>query len=155
MIPRESNDKLCDFARFFTLDGDWMTCKKCKRNLIASRDGEPLQHAAGCKNADRLHPWAELRALIAPGVPVECAAMLMNMAERVRVAQALSAQDWLRVNAPEQFAEWAAGNAKPATVDWMAGWEACRAMLSAAPQQSTHQAQADDAGVKTSLKGGE
>lgn len=40
-----------------------------------------------------------------------------------------TAQDWLRAHAPEQFAEWAAGNAKPSTVDWMAGWDACRAAI--------------------------
>ena len=72
MIPRENNDKLCEFARFFKLDGDWLTCTKCKRSLIASRDGEPLGHAAGCKHADRQHPWAELRALIAPSGVAPC-----------------------------------------------------------------------------------
>lgn len=36
------------------------------------------------------------------------------------------AHEWLRVNDHQQFMEWAAGNAKPATVDWMAGWDACR-----------------------------
>jgi hypothetical protein len=37
----------------------------CKRSLIASRDGEELNHADGCKFADEQHPWTQLRALIA------------------------------------------------------------------------------------------
>ncbi|HBI70674.1 MAG TPA: hypothetical protein DDZ22_17215 [Massilia sp.] len=65
-IPRENNDKLIELARYWKLDGDWMTCKGCKRSLIASRDGEELNHADGCKFAAQQHPWARLRALVAP-----------------------------------------------------------------------------------------
>lgn len=64
-IPRESNDALIKLAKYWKLDGDWMTCKGCRRSLIASRDGEELNHGDGCKFWDQQHPWAQLRSLIA------------------------------------------------------------------------------------------
>jgi len=63
-IPRESNDALIALARYWKLNGDWMTCKGCRRSLIASRDGEELAHGDGCKYWDQQHPWAQLRELI-------------------------------------------------------------------------------------------
>lgn len=63
-IPRESNDALIALAKYWKLDGDWMTCKGCRRSLIASRDGEELAHGDGCKYWDQQHPWAQLRKLI-------------------------------------------------------------------------------------------
>jgi hypothetical protein len=65
-MTSDDNDALLAFARVWTLDGDWMTCKGCMRNLIASRDGEELRHRNGCKYTDEKHPWARLRAIIAP-----------------------------------------------------------------------------------------
>jgi len=64
-IPRESNDALIALAKYWKLDGDWMTCRACRRSLIASRDGEELNHGDGCKFWDQQHPWAQLRGLIA------------------------------------------------------------------------------------------
>ena len=64
-IPRESNDALIAMAKYWKLDGDWMTCKGCRRSLIASRDGEELAHGEGCKYWNQQHPWAQLRELIA------------------------------------------------------------------------------------------
>jgi hypothetical protein len=63
-IPRESNDALIALARYWKLNGDWMTCKGCRRSLIASRDGEDLAHGDGCKYWNQQHPWAQLRKLI-------------------------------------------------------------------------------------------
>jgi len=63
-IPRASNDALIVLAKYWKLDGDWMTCKGCRRSLIASRDGEELNHGDGCKFWDQQHPWANLRELI-------------------------------------------------------------------------------------------
>lgn len=65
-MTSDDNNALCAFARYWKLDGDWMTCKGCKRNLIASRDGEVFKHGDGYKNLDQKHPWAQLRAIIAP-----------------------------------------------------------------------------------------
>lgn len=80
MIAQASNAKLCDFGRRWRLDGDYLRCLGCARAegrrpspatcqvgrpMIASCDGEPFTHADGCKQAKELHPWAELRALIA------------------------------------------------------------------------------------------
>ena len=64
-IPRASNDALNAMAKYWKLDGDWMTCNGCRRSLIASRDGEELAHGDGCKYWDQQHPWAQLRELIA------------------------------------------------------------------------------------------
>lgn len=64
-IPRESNDALIKLAKYWKLDGDWMTCRGCRRSLIASRDGEELNHGDGCKFWDQQHPWAQLRELVA------------------------------------------------------------------------------------------
>lgn len=80
MIPSEANNKLCEFGARWRLDGDYLRCLGCARAegrrpspancqvgrpMIASCDGEPFKHAEGCKQAKELHPWAELRALIA------------------------------------------------------------------------------------------
>jgi hypothetical protein len=65
-LTRETNEALTAFHRRWHLEADWLVCQGCKRPLIASRDGEPTSHAVGCKNADSLHPWAELRGLITP-----------------------------------------------------------------------------------------
>jgi hypothetical protein len=51
------------FADDWQLDGDLLRCTQCGRGLIASRDGEPLSHAAGCKNKV-LHPWRMLRVIL-------------------------------------------------------------------------------------------
>jgi hypothetical protein len=59
-----TNDALREFWRRWRLEGDWMTCVKCTRNLIASRDGEILPHAEKCKNSANQHPWRELRDLL-------------------------------------------------------------------------------------------
>lgn len=55
-----TNAKLDVFSRVWSLNGDWMTCKGCKRSLIASRTGEELGHGAGCKHAAQQHPWKQL-----------------------------------------------------------------------------------------------
>jgi len=47
-------------------DGDLMICRKCGRGLIASRDGEALQHRSDCDNRSGHHPWVELRAALNP-----------------------------------------------------------------------------------------
>lgn len=65
----DDNDKLLEFGRKWKLDGDWMVCKKCKRPIIASRDGEELPHADGCKQPNEQHPWRQLREIIAPAAP--------------------------------------------------------------------------------------
>lgn len=63
-MTSKTNDALCEFGQRWRLEGDWMTCVKCKRNLIASRDGEILPHADKCKNSANQHPWRELRELL-------------------------------------------------------------------------------------------
>ena len=91
MIPRESNDKLCDFGRRWRLDGDYLRCVGCARAegkrpnaatcqvgrpMLASCDGQPFKHADGCKQATELHPWAELRTLLAEPAPADDAALI-------------------------------------------------------------------------------
>lgn len=56
-----NNEFLRTILSVWDVDGDLMRCRLCKRALIASRDGEALNHAAGCKNATHKHPWQDLR----------------------------------------------------------------------------------------------
>lgn len=65
-MDNTDNASLCYLAKFWKLDGDWMTCKGCDRSLIASRDGEEIHHKDGCKFSDQQHPWRRLRNIIAP-----------------------------------------------------------------------------------------
>ena len=63
-MNRESNEMLTALWMFWEWEADRMTCRACKRHLIASRDGEEFAHAAGCKNAALLHPWRSLRLIL-------------------------------------------------------------------------------------------
>jgi hypothetical protein len=65
-IDNTDNASLCYLGKFWKLDGDWMTCRGCDRSLIASRDGEEMNHKDGCKYSDQQHPWRRLRNIIAP-----------------------------------------------------------------------------------------
>ena len=62
------NNALCNLAGRWVIDGDWMTCKGCKRSLIASRVNESLAHAVGCKLAatTETHPWRALLTILRP-----------------------------------------------------------------------------------------
>lgn len=64
-LDKANNAALLELSKVWQLDGDWMKCRACDRPLIASRDGEPLSHRAGCKNSAHVHPWAELRSALA------------------------------------------------------------------------------------------
>lgn len=57
---QQTNEQLDRFSRTWKLNGDWMTCVKCKRSLIASRSGEELSHGPDCPNAKDKHPWIGL-----------------------------------------------------------------------------------------------
>ena len=63
-MNRESDEMLTALGKFWEWEADRMTCRACKRHLIASRDGEEFAHAAGCKNAALLHPWRSLRLIL-------------------------------------------------------------------------------------------
>lgn len=63
-MTRDDNDKLNSLSTRWKWEGDWMTCRFCKRHLIASRDGEEFMHAADCKNSTELHPWTALRNIL-------------------------------------------------------------------------------------------
>lgn len=58
------NDALTALHRIWHHEADWMICQGCKRPIIASRDGEELCHADGCKHANEHHPWSQLRAIL-------------------------------------------------------------------------------------------
>ncbi len=57
----ENNKRLLSLASVWHIDGDLMECRQCKRQLVASRDGEPMRHKDGCRHADQRDPWLELR----------------------------------------------------------------------------------------------
>lgn len=61
---RKENEALSALNQKWQWSGDWMTCTQCKRSLIASRDGEDLSHAAGCKQAADQHPWRAMREIL-------------------------------------------------------------------------------------------
>lgn len=65
-MTRDNNEALTALFKLWAWEADWMTCKACKRPLIASRDGEPLRHEQGCENAEHKHPWADLRTAMGP-----------------------------------------------------------------------------------------
>ena len=54
------------WSKRWKLDGDVMWCRCCKRGIHITRMGAPLNHTAGCKNDDDLHPWHSLARLMAP-----------------------------------------------------------------------------------------
>lgn len=41
--------------------------------------------------------------------------------------------EWLRLKQPEAYQRWCAGTLTASEVDWMAGWDACRAAASDVP----------------------
>jgi hypothetical protein len=66
------NNALCCVGDHWNMDGDYMCCRSCKRNLIASYDLDetkpPMRHAADCKRPAYAtdHPWRAVRdALLA------------------------------------------------------------------------------------------
>ncbi len=65
-IGREHCIALMVLNRLWTWDGDLMRCRGCGSAIVASRDGEPLHHKSGCKNAMHEHPWTSLREAITP-----------------------------------------------------------------------------------------
>lgn len=58
------NDALTALHRIWRHEADWMICQGCKRPIIASRDGEELAHADGCRHASEQHPWSQLRTIL-------------------------------------------------------------------------------------------
>jgi len=54
------------WSKEWKLQGDVMWCRSCKRGIHITRMGTPLNHNAGCKNAEDLHPWHGLARLMAP-----------------------------------------------------------------------------------------
>lgn len=63
-MNQHANETLRLLSTVWVWDGDWMKCRKCKKALVASRDGEELVHARGCRNSGHVHPWADLRRAI-------------------------------------------------------------------------------------------
>lgn len=59
------NDMLLDFAQDWTLDGDLLRCRACKRAHIASREDEEFVHRSDCKKRRTgARPWKELAAIL-------------------------------------------------------------------------------------------
>jgi hypothetical protein len=60
------NNALCDFARRWKLDGDWLVCKKCKRPHIASKADQRFVHESNCKADSETHPWLTPMKILTP-----------------------------------------------------------------------------------------
>lgn len=61
----DRNKMLLDFASDWTLDGDLLRCRDCKRAQIASRQDEDFVHRSDCKKL-RIsgRPWSVLQAIL-------------------------------------------------------------------------------------------
>ncbi|MEF3066342.1 hypothetical protein [Pandoraea apista] len=68
LMLHQMNSALCDFAKRWTLDGDYLRCRSCARPVIASRADMPFSHAHGCKAAKtaEAYPWREFVRLLGP-----------------------------------------------------------------------------------------
>lgn len=61
------NAGLCEFARRWSLDGDYLRCRSCKRPQLAGYHHLPFQHADGCRQQYwETHPWQVLVRLLRP-----------------------------------------------------------------------------------------
>lgn len=63
-MKEDVNAALCLLSRIWKWNGDSMTCTGCNSSLIASRDGEEINHNEGCKHAGEQHPWRRLRDIV-------------------------------------------------------------------------------------------
>ena len=98
------NGALCDLAARWKIDGDWMTCKACKRSLIASRVNEALPHAAGCKLAatTETHPWQALLKILRPLYLHAPATLPAAAHEAMRLAETALEELVLRAEHPSE-----------------------------------------------------
>jgi len=63
--PVSRNQMLLDFAQDWTLDGDLLRCRECKRACIASREDEEFVHRSDCKKRRTgAMPWKALVAIL-------------------------------------------------------------------------------------------
>ena len=71
VVRSRINNALCGFATRWTLDGDYLRCRKCNRPHIASALEVPFNHKAGCKAEGNVesHPWLTFLLLLAPLLP--------------------------------------------------------------------------------------
>lgn len=60
------NDLLIIFGNRWKLDGDWLVCKRCKRQIIFSKADLPFTHRVGCQADGHVetHPWIKLRQIL-------------------------------------------------------------------------------------------
>jgi len=63
-LTRATNDQLGAFGTVWKLNGDWLTCRGCDRSLLASRNGDLIDHKAGCKFSGQQHPWKLLTRIL-------------------------------------------------------------------------------------------
>lgn len=62
----EINDRLCEFSMRWSLDGDYIRCRKCNRPQITNYMDVEFPHASSCKPtiAPEPHPWRTYLALM-------------------------------------------------------------------------------------------
>ena len=63
-LTDHTNIALRRLQRRWRIDGDWMTCRSCSYNIVASRIHEKAQHASDCKTPNEPNPWVQLRAIL-------------------------------------------------------------------------------------------
>lgn len=67
------NGDLCDFSTRWKIDGDYMRCRTCKRNQLASDVTGEFLHSSACSAAEtsEAQPWAVFLYIIKPIVPIK------------------------------------------------------------------------------------
>lgn len=92
----DRNKMLLDFASDWTIDGDLLRCRDCKRAQIASRQDEDFVHRSDCKKL-RIggRPWTVLQAILLTlpsGVSVvdQLSAVTAQRDELLRAAKSLT-----------------------------------------------------------------
>mgnify|MGYP007097115019 CR=1 FL=1 len=63
-----ANAELCVFHAFWTLDGDYIRCAKCKRPQLSTYGDQDFPHASGCKAVGQVvtKPWLTYLSLMKP-----------------------------------------------------------------------------------------
>ncbi len=106
---KDRNQLLLDFASDWTLDGDLLRCRACKRAHIASRQDEDFVHRSDCeKNRTGGRPWTVLQSILltmpsGQSVMDLLAAATAQRDELLRAAVAWKAADEAASNAWEDY----------------------------------------------------
>lgn len=109
------NNALCQFARRWRVDGDYVRCSKCKRAHIASEADMDFVHSAGCTNAGKVEakPWRTLLSILSPLYVVP------GPEPRALAPAAAAVPNWLDIPADEHLVDQIHKAERPAFLAWV------------------------------------